>query len=133
MAIRLLRRARAADRESGLSPERLSVLSVLAFAGPQKIGALAEIEGVTPPAISRIVTSLENLGLAARQREGADAREVKAAATIKGRRLVEQGRRRRLELVVQDLEVLTVAERKKLRAAAIIIERLNAVDRDSRR
>lgn len=103
LSIHLLRRARLADRETGLSPERLSLLSVLVFAGPRSVGELAEIEGVSAPAISRIVSSLEATGFASRERSKTDAREVRVSATARGRRLVEKGRKRRLEIVASML------------------------------
>jgi hypothetical protein len=46
-AIHLLRRVRRADVESGISPARLSVLSVLVFGGPQTLGTLARAEQVS--------------------------------------------------------------------------------------
>ena len=66
-AIHALRRARVADAASGLTPERLSLLSVLVFAGPMPMSRLAAIEGVSAPAITRIVTALETDGLVTRQ------------------------------------------------------------------
>ena len=48
-AIHALRRARVSDLDSGLSPERLSVLSVLVYAGPRTMGDLARAEQVTRP------------------------------------------------------------------------------------
>ena len=124
-AIHVLRRARAADRESGLTPERLSLLSVLVYAGARTIGALAEIEGVSAPAISRIVTALEAEGLA--RRGAKKGREVSVAAAPKGRRLVEEGRRRRLLRIALELQSLSRSELKAVRAAADLLEsaRLN--------
>ena len=106
LSIHLLRRARSADKETGLSPERLSLLSIIAYAGPKTINRLAEVEGVSPPAISRIVTSLETLRLAQRKRSRVDARTVSVHATAKGRRLVEAGRGRRLERIADELAQL---------------------------
>lgn len=124
LSIRLLRRARAADKESGLSPERLSLLSVLAYAGPQSVNRLAEIEGVSAPAISRIVTALEALGLAQRRRRREDARSVAVRATAKGRRLVESGRRRRLEMIARELARLSAGDLSTLGRIAGILEKL---------
>lgn len=107
MAIRILRRAREADRESGLSPERLSVLSVLAFAGPQTITRLAEMESVSAPAISRIVTALEKSGFAERRRDGDDARTVTVRATRYGKTIVERGRALRVARIADDLCALS--------------------------
>lgn len=112
--IHLLRGARKADAESGLSPERLSLLSVLVYAGPQTITALARIESVSAPAISRIVTYLEKGGLVRRRRNRQDARIVAVEATKKGRTLMDKGRMARLALIAAQLETLTPAQRRKL-------------------
>lgn len=125
LSIRLLRRARAADRETGLGPERLSLLSVLVYAGPQSVGALAAIEDVSPPAVSRIVAALEAQGLAARARDG---RMVTVRATAKGKRLMEEGRRRRLELIAKDLAGLGRADLATLKKAAGVLARPGAKD-----
>lgn len=121
LAIHLLRRARAADRATGLSPERLSLLSVVAYAGPVRVGALAEAEGVTPPAISRIVKSLESDGFVTRIRAPEDAREVLVAATAKGRKLMENGRRRRIELIAAEFRELSPRELSTVTQAATIL------------
>ena len=124
LAVHLLRRARAADRESGLTPERLSLLSVLVFGGPRAIGALAEAEQVSAPAISRIVSALEAEGLVERTRSEEDARVVAVNATNKGRRLMDSARAGRLALIARELQRLSPAELKKLEEAAVIFARL---------
>ena len=53
-AIHLLRRLRVEDEALGISAPRLSVLSVLVFAGPMRIGELARAEQVEPPTISNV-------------------------------------------------------------------------------
>jgi DNA-binding MarR family transcriptional regulator len=131
LSIHLLRRARMADREAGLSPERLSLLSVLVFAGPRTINALAEIEGVSAPAISRIVSSLEATGFASRERSRSDAREVKVSATARGRRLVERGRKRRLEIIAASFSGLDRRDLAALADVAQILEKLEAKAREN--
>lgn len=120
LSIHLLRRARMADRDSGLTPERLSLLSVLVYAGAQTIGALAAMEGVSAPAISRNVSALERLGLARRKR-GADAREVMVECTARARRLVEAGRRRRIAMIAELFAGLDRKEIAALESAATIL------------
>jgi hypothetical protein len=73
-AIQLLRGMRAVDRESGLTPARLSALSVLVFGGPRGLGALARAEGVAGPTMTRIVDGLVAAGLAERRPHPADGR-----------------------------------------------------------
>lgn len=121
-AIRLLRLAREADRETGLTPERLSLLSVLVYAGPQSLGRLAEIEQVSRPAISRIVKALVADGLVRRERDRRDRRSVTARATDEGRRLMEAGRRGRLLAIAAALDEIPDAELVELRRTATRLE-----------
>ncbi|MGI8652099.1 MAG: MarR family winged helix-turn-helix transcriptional regulator [Geodermatophilaceae bacterium] len=82
------------DAALGITPERLSVLSVLVYGGPTLLGRLAAIEQVTPPAITRHVDVLERDGLAGREAVAGDRRAIRVRATPAGRRLVERGRSR---------------------------------------
>lgn len=125
IAIHVLRRARARDRESGLTPERLSLLSILAFAGPKSISELAAIEMVSLPAITRIVNYLEGLGLVARDRTSDDGRVVRVKATQQGLDLMEEGRRRRVEHVANELEGLGHLELRVVAEATELLSRLD--------
>jgi DNA-binding MarR family transcriptional regulator len=100
VAIHLLRRAAATDRATGLTPERLSLLSVLAYGGPMPVNRIAAVEGVSTAAVSRSLGALEALGLAERTRGGAaDKRVVTAKITAAGRALLQRGRRDRLRIL----------------------------------
>jgi DNA-binding MarR family transcriptional regulator len=96
-AIHALRAARAADAETGLTAERLSLLSVLVFGGPATMSALARAEQVSRPAITRTVGALEEAGLVRREEVPADRRQSLVSATAAGRRVLEAGRRARIE------------------------------------
>lgn len=124
MAIHLLRRARVADHESGLTPERLSLLSVLAFAGPRTIGQLADAEWVSRPAISRIVSSLEDAGLVKRDKTKTDRRLVVVHATANGKKLMDVARRARLELIATELAPLDPTDLSILEQAGAVLESL---------
>ncbi|MEM9619038.1 MAG: MarR family transcriptional regulator [Pseudomonadota bacterium] len=126
LCIHLLRRAREADKQSDLSPERLSLLSILTYAGPQTINRLAEMEQVSAPAISRIVTALEKAKLAVRKRDTDDARVVVVSAEPKGKRLVEDGRRRRLDIIAGELSALPQRDLDTLRRVASVLEKLES-------
>src|SRR5258708_38447626 len=63
-AIRLLRLVRVQDAASGISPARLSALSVIVFGGPVSLNDLARAEPVRPPTASRIGGALATEGLA---------------------------------------------------------------------
>jgi DNA-binding MarR family transcriptional regulator len=124
-AVRLLRFARTADVGMDLDGPRASALSVLVFAGPMPLGRLAELEQVTPPAITKTVSALEASGLVARERSAGDRRVVLVDATAAGRALLLRGRDARVRRVAALLRDLPERDRDTLaRAAAIILERL---------
>jgi DNA-binding MarR family transcriptional regulator len=126
-AVRLLRYARAADIAVDLDGPRASLLSVLVFAGPQPVTRLAEIEQVSPPAITKMVTALEATGLVSRERSTEDRRVVRVAVTAAGRRLFERGRAARIRAIAALLERASTEELAVLhRAAEIIGERLRS-------
>ncbi len=113
-AIHLLRRLRVRDRESGVGPSQLSALSVLVLGGgPRSLGELAEAEQVRPPTMSRIVAGLVRAGLV-RRGKTEDGRRVRLAATAKGTRILQEGRRRRVESLAQALSVFSSEDREKL-------------------
>src|SRR5262245_25447810 len=105
-ALRLLRRAATADGGMSLDGPRASLRSVLVFAGPQAMRRLAEIEQVSPPAITKLVTALETQGLVLRRPSPTDRRVVLVEATPDGRALLEGGRRDRVKLVAGLLDGL---------------------------
>jgi DNA-binding MarR family transcriptional regulator len=120
-AVRLLRAAHAADAELDLDGPRASLLSVLVFAGPQAVTKVAELEQVSAPAITKMVTALESAGLAKRKRSESDRRVVVVSATPAGRRLLERGRAARVKAIAVLLADANQAELQTLRAAAEII------------
>ncbi len=88
--IHLLRRLRRTDEATGLSPARLSALSVLVFAGPRTLGELASIEQVRPPTMTHLVRGLGQQGLVRRESDDDDKRVARISATRKGRRILER-------------------------------------------
>lgn len=121
-AIRLLRRLRAEDRHSGLSPARLSILSVLIYSGPQTATSLAEIEQLRLPTVSRLLSGMEADGLVRRKQDSRDARASWVHATSKGKQVLEKARTRRLARLNAMLESLEPEERRTLRDAISVIE-----------
>jgi DNA-binding MarR family transcriptional regulator len=121
-AIHLLRRAAEQDRSSGLSPARLSALSVVVFRGPLTLGELAEAEGVRSATMTGIVNGLESDGLVRRRPHTRDGRSVLVHATASGRRRLEQARARRIAAVAAKLGDLPHAELALIREAAELLE-----------
>jgi len=123
-AIHLLRRVRKQDSASGVGPAQLSALSVLVFAGPRTLGELAAAEQVKPPTMSRVVAGLKRSRLIEITRDPQDARRMHIRATAKGTRLLQEGRRRRIEYLAAHLGTLTTSELAQLGVAADILEKL---------
>lgn len=124
VAIHLLRRARQEDPLTGLSPARLSALSVIGFGGPRTISELAEAEQVAVPTISRIVAALAAEGLVERQEDVHDRRTIYLTATPKGMQVLREGQRRRTEQLGNLLAQLTPAEQETLAQAISSMERM---------
>lgn len=124
-AIHLLRRLRIRDRESGVGPAQLSALSVLVFAGAKSLAELAEAEQVKPPTMSRIVAGLLRSKLVRRKTDRNDHRAVVIQATEKGMRIMQEGRRRRVETLASAISALPEKEIARLQAAAQVMEALS--------
>jgi DNA-binding MarR family transcriptional regulator len=123
-ALHLLRRLRTEDGASGVTPPRLSALSAVVTAGPIGVGALAAAEGVSAPTMSRLVDGLERDGLVARGTDPDDARGVLVRATAKGRRVLSEGRSRRIRILVAGLRPLSTNDLEAVRRGADLIERV---------
>jgi DNA-binding MarR family transcriptional regulator len=127
-ALHLLRRLRTEDDALGVSPPRLSALSVVVFAGPIGIGALAAAEGVTAPTMSRLVDGLERDGYVTREPDPDDARGVLVRATATGSRVLRKGRRQRVETLASGLRQLSADDLAAIARGAELIERVTRTD-----
>jgi DNA-binding MarR family transcriptional regulator len=123
-AIHLLRALRATDRAAGLTPARLSALSVLVFGGPSPLGRLARTEDVAGPTMTRIVDGLCDLGLAERRPHPDGGRLVLVAATAEGERVMRAARQARIDTIVAALRALPPADRAAIAAASPALLRL---------
>ena len=123
-AIGILRAIKIADDETGISPPRLSALSVLVFGGDKSLAILAAAEGVKPPTMSKLVAELEAAGLLEKSPDPKDGRGLVIAATARGRKVMLAGRDRRLALLEQRLAGLTQKDLSRLEAAAPILLKL---------
>jgi DNA-binding MarR family transcriptional regulator len=123
-SIHLLRRVRRRDDESGVTAPHLSALSVLVFGGARTLGELADAEQVRPPSITRIVRNLEADGLVEREPDPADRRIVRVRATDRGRRILDEGRRRRIGDLAARLRAVDADDLDTLERAAELIERV---------
>jgi DNA-binding MarR family transcriptional regulator len=123
--------SRAVRREAHDAPVghgALSALATLTQFGATRLGALAATEGVSAPSMTRIVGSLERLGLVRRTNDPADGRASLVDATPAGRRLVQVGREARMTALRARVEALSSEQRAVLDEAIPVLEALAAVE-----
>jgi DNA-binding MarR family transcriptional regulator len=130
-AIHLLRSLAAVDRLAGITRARLSALSVVVFGGPQSLGELAAAEGVAGPTMTRIVDGLAAAGLVERTPGSRDRRSVTIAPTPAGERLMRSAAGRRISVIAAAIDALPAADRRRLVAAAGLLDQLADVVRRS--
>jgi DNA-binding MarR family transcriptional regulator len=123
-AIHLLRRVRRTDEATGLTPVRLSALSVLVFGGPLTLGELAAAEQVRPPTMSRLVRTLEAEGLIRRDADPVDKRLVRLTASETAVRLLREGQSARVASLAAQVRQLDTSDVMLLQQAATLMERL---------
>ena len=130
-AIHLLRSLAAVDRLAGLTPARLSALSVIVFGGSRPLGELAAAEGVAGPTMTRIVDGLVAGGLAERRPDPRDGRAALIEATPTGEELMRAAAGRRISAIASAIAELPAADRRRLAASAGLLDRLAKTIRDA--
>jgi DNA-binding MarR family transcriptional regulator len=123
-AIHLLRKLRKEDEGSGLNAPRLSALSVIVFGGPVTLGELAAAEQVRPPTMTRIVNALEEQGLVVKRQNANDGRSTLLSATPAGKKLLMEGRTRRVRALAKQIAALSPAERSALQKASALLQEI---------
>ncbi len=123
---RLNRRLRQ-ERQSDLTPTQMSVLGSILQLGQATPSAIAALERVQPPSITRVLTCLVDDGYAIRTPHPDDGRQVLMSVSDAGEAVLAEERTRRDLWLSQRLDELTVAERRTLEEAAILLERLSAL------
>jgi|SRR5882672_4685898 len=121
---RLTRQFRNMDLPQGMTPERLSALSVIDKNGPISVTALADREMVRPATMSRMVSALVDEGLVKRGEDKNDGRGVLVTATPKGRRAYHRAQQLRLQHFAHALHELSPDQLAAMRSLAAALERL---------
>ncbi|MGI9002164.1 MAG: MarR family winged helix-turn-helix transcriptional regulator [Pseudonocardia sp.] len=127
LRIALARIARLLDRQSrgdNLTRTQSSVLATVARLGPLRISDLAEVEGVNPTMLSRIVGKLEDTGLLRRRPDPTDGRAARVEVTEAGDLLHRQQRAERTQLLTDRLAALPETRAAELLAALPALESL---------
>jgi DNA-binding MarR family transcriptional regulator len=102
----------------------LSTLATLEQTGPRRLTDLAVAEEITQPSMTSLVTQLEQLGLAERRRDRADARVVLVAITRAGRQLMRERRRAGAQALTELIDKLDEQDADELHAALPALLRL---------
>ncbi|MET0189528.1 MAG: MarR family transcriptional regulator [Pseudonocardia sediminis] len=127
LRIALARIGRTVDRQvrgDAMTRTQVSVLGTVSRLGPIAMGELAEIEGINPTMLSRIVGKLENEGLLARETDPGDRRVVRVAATEHGLRTQEHLRSERTRVLGEHLRRMPESHGRDLLDALPAIEAL---------
>ncbi|MDC0886712.1 MarR family transcriptional regulator [Altererythrobacter sp.] len=126
MAVRLSRWLRAADDAPALSGPEASAMAVIVHSGGIIPSALADLEQVKRPTITRIVNGLAARGLVRREAHPDDKRALIIVATEKGLVLWQAGQLRRVAPLVTRISKLNAAEREQLENVMPLLNKITA-------
>jgi DNA-binding MarR family transcriptional regulator len=115
-----------------MSLTSLSTLATLERTGPRRVTDLAVIGGVTQPAMTAVVRSLEQSGLVERREDPADRRVALITITGSGADLLRVRRRTGAEAFEQLVKKLPAKEVQTLIAALPALEHLRSFDDEHR-
>jgi DNA-binding MarR family transcriptional regulator len=126
LRLSVMRVARLLRVHSGdeVSASQLSALSTLDRHGPTTLGELSANERVKPPTMTRVVASLEEMGLVTRTTDQRDRRVARVAITDAGRELLARTRSSKDAFLAARLSTLPDADRRALARAADALDRL---------
>lgn len=142
MAVDALAAALAADLErivglfrslspaSGLSMTAAATLASIERLGPQRLTVLAVREGVTQPAMTQLISRLEDAGLVRREASPEDGRVVLVVITDEGRSTLARRRAGRTERLAGILGQLGPDHRAALAGALPALDALASIPRD---
>ncbi len=123
---RLTRRLRGERADHGVSASKLNVLGHLRRAGPLTATELAVLEHVQPQSLTRLLVSLEEAGLIAREPAEIDRRQIRIEITQTGRDLLLTDARQQDAWLSRAMDAtLTAEERDILTIAARLLDRLS--------
>lgn len=108
----------------GLTPSQLSVLVTVEQHGPLRLGDLATREVITPPTVTRLVSSLQDRSLVDRVTDPEDGRAALIEISQAGVTLLEEIRRERTAFIAQRLSSLEPEQRAQVADAVMLLEQL---------
>ena len=121
---------RSLSPASGLSMTAAATLAGIERLGPQRLTLLAAREGVTQPAMTQLISRLEESGLVRREPSPDDGRVVMVAITEQGRATLAHRRSARTERLAGIIAQLSPDHRAALAAALPALDALASVPRE---
>ena len=121
---------RALSQPSGLSMTSVATLASLERQGPRRLTALAALAGVTQPAMTQLISRLEDDALVRREADLADGRVVQVRITDVGRATLTRRRAVRTAKLAVILTQLSPEYQAALAAAVPALDALAAARRD---
>jgi DNA-binding MarR family transcriptional regulator len=124
LSMELQRRKEGATSTHELTTTQALVLRVAVTEGPQRVGAIADLLGVTVATASRTVDALVAANLVRREADAADARAVRVVATARGKREFRVRRERFSRALARLSDDLSEIEQRQLADALETLGRL---------
>ena len=121
---RLARELNDTSTGEGLTPTQYSVLALVRVRGPLGLAELAELEGINPTMLSRIIKVLDERELISRLPNPNDMRAALVEVTLEGERVHERVRAQRTQVVTERLARLSPETVETLLAAVPAMEDL---------
>jgi DNA-binding MarR family transcriptional regulator len=121
---------RSLSPPSGLSMTATATLSGIERLGPQRLTVLAAREGVTQPAMTQLISRLEESGLVRREASPEDGRVVLVVVTDEGRAVLARRRSVRADRMAAVVAQLSPEHRAALAGALPALDALASVPRD---
>ena len=115
---------------SGLSMTTAATLSGIERLGPQRLTVLAAREGVTQPAMTQLISRLEESGLVRREASPEDGRVVLVVITDEGRAVLARRRSVRSDRMAAIIAQLGPEHRAALASALPALDALASIPRD---
>lgn len=97
----------------GVSPAQASMLASVEHLVNPSLGDLAAAEQIQPPSVTRMVRSMEELGLIKCTPDADDRRCTRVRVTPQGRREIERIRQRKTEFLERKLIALSGGDQRK--------------------
>ena len=126
----IIRLFRSLSPPSGLSMTAAATLASIERLGPQRLTVLAAREGVTQPAMTQLISRLEESGLVRREASPEDGRVVLVVITDEGRATLARRRAVRTERLTGIITQLGPAHRAALASALPALDALASIPRD---